>query len=811
MSSWRGANTALSTTVSGHDGAITTTSTSNRGNSGNTLSKRRRTSNTDDDALNPPLPISHHHHHGDHPRASILPLPPPNSRGSDNVERQEEEEEETVEAVLNRLMKSYTMAMECINTFHKLDTVSNTNQTSTTTSITTITTNTTTNNNNNDNTSLLPMDVDDEDGTNNNNKEEEEMKKRQSSLLLLLFRVGRAARDTLEHSILRNPLVRQHTYHNNNNNNNNTSRTILSLPLSPSHSSTVRQIAYLSYINYADLLLMGMSSSSSTSILPSTTTATPTTTTRTVQVVHILDRGVVKSSRTLSNIHIPNGTMMTTPSSCWVSSTIRTENVDTTAMESHETTVRLAMTAYMDALSMDASDPTVYIKLACATRRLNRILLLSSSSSLSNHVPIKYAPYRKLERYALECAMTALPMHRVPVNRTAQQALQEWWCEEEEEEEEEEDGNETYNTNEIPGRTTSSLFPIPSQHLTMALPRYSWSTFARLLLRACKDGTLSHSSPSDASSSFLVPFMSPNIHLQLSPLIALPTTLLSKVVSFLSPKQLWPLEATCRAISASMVSVRVLIHKDSGDNMKTDRRDSVPLGNVVTEEMEDPMPEMTTVDEAPSILSTVSHQPATTEAVSDATVEPIKRKSSRVQSQMITSSKRTERQNRRNSVEFCFLASTLGCSTTDDPIYERMKQSYDHHVQQQSNNTTVVVDPRQAAVSVTDCMNVPNLVTTPTKSQSSLNQYYWNESSLYSFIHESISKLNHPSPLTCMFHFVAHASIYASKVFGTTSDRTSVLDMQSHLLESTFGRSFLLFRNKPFTHTPLLLYLMTKA
>ena len=700
-------------------------------------------------------------------------------------------DEETVEAVLNRLIKSYTTAMECINTFRKLETILYERQqqqqqpSSASASSSSAASSSA--------ASLIHTTSRDETSTTTTVTEDTT-----TTLTLLLCRVGRAARRTLEHAILQNPVVVYTT--NGAAAGSHHSPMTTTMPLSPSHWSTVRHIAYLSYINYADLLLMGLFPSSSSRPQQHTTTT-------------LLDRGVVSSLRVIGGN--PNSDTVTTTSttSCWVSDDdpsthctpptavdLVTTNTTSTLPESEQATVRLAMTAYMEALSLEASDPTVYIKLACAARRLNRLVVFSSSS-LSNHngtghcnqrssssssgkrKSIKYAPYRKLERYALECAMTTtLSMnHDVPVNRTAQRALQEWWNEEEEQGDEWWSQDNADDDDEILDATTT-LFPIEPPPMTIALPRYSWATFGRMLLRACKDGTVYHSRAvlSDPVSSF----MSPTIRLQLSPLVALPTILLSNVVSFLSTKQLWPLEATCRALSASMVSVRVLLNNQSPKTI-TNRDVSIPVSSIGSGEDKGPSPEVAIGGEAPSMLSTAVHESLSNEAAPDETVEPIKRKSSRVQSQTISSGKRTQRQNRRNSIEFCFLAAILGCSTIDDPVYQRLVQSYNQYMHEQSTNDSGFDshDTRPGSLSGTDGKETPNVATTSTKSQQSL---YWNKASLYRFVHDPLSNRHHQSPLACMFRFVAHASMYASQVFATTPDTSSVLDMQAHTLECTY-------------------------
>jgi hypothetical protein len=53
------------------------------------------------------------------------------------------------------------------------------------------------------------------------------------------------------------------------------------------------------------------------------------------------------------------------------------------------------------------------------------------------------------------------------------------------------------------------------------------------------------------------------------------------------------------------------------------------------------------------------------------------RTSKRVQSQLITSGKLTERKAKRNSVEFCFLAAVLGCSKDDESYKSMLKEELD--------------------------------------------------------------------------------------------------------------------------------------
>jgi hypothetical protein len=340
--------------------------------------------------------------------------------------------------------------------------------------------------------------------------------------------------------------------------------------------------------------------------------------------------------------------------------------------------------------------------------------------------------------------------------------------------------------------STTDLIPLPLQQsavINVELPRYSWSTLGRVLLRVCKEGnsyntnnTLStfnkpwaiNNFTNTPSSSSLM--LSPNLHLHISPLLAIPTALLSQIASYLSATHLWRLEATCRALSASMVSVRVMLSSarvlEHNTTISRDRFAIPPTTQGLIEELV--VDNEVTQNEASLSLNPFERVDA--ENVPTRETEQVKRESKRVRSQLITSGKRNERCCRRKSTEFCFLAAILGCTTVDDTEFKRLLQSYH---EQHSMRVAIGNPPLDVSTHIT--VPMPARKNYVEKDDQKLE--HWNESSsLYSFIRLSSSTL-HLSPLATMFRFVAHASIHAAHVF--TMD-ASLFDMPSHLLDCTY-------------------------
>ena len=133
------------------------------------------------------------------------------------------------------------------------------------------------------------------------------------------------------------------------------------LHLSAADRSSVRELAYLSLLNYADLLVAGCGC------------APPNAGGRYAR--RILERGVVRTLRTLVGVNVPDAGSSENPRPsperclrrgrsrhrrcCW-------------EWETEDRTLRLAAAAYCDATALDGTDPTLWLKTACAARALGR-------------------------------------------------------------------------------------------------------------------------------------------------------------------------------------------------------------------------------------------------------------------------------------------------------------------------------------------------------------------------------------------------------------------------------------------------------
>ena len=511
---------------------------------------------------------------------------------------------ETVEAALSRLSKAYTTSMECIGALNK------TNQ-------------------------MLQKEaiVSDEQ-------------------LAVLERVSNAARKSLENGILLDPLVLMHVPTLNMTMQNFASGdegSSLSMdrwesvkekrPQPPTlssaaHKSTIRELTYLALVNYADLLLsccvFKMDDSSQEEKRRN---------------ISILDRGVVRKLHVLNDKN----------HNCWRG-------------ESHEDTQRLAVTALCDASNLDGSDPTLWLKLASASRGLENLVVKDDDPSTL------VTKYRRLQRYALERGSKALPP-QMPPNRTVTRAL-----------------NEINSEPEPESYRPSFVSDTETMKLTFELPRYSWSMLGRFLTKACREG-------SDFQQPFhrqhhRSQFGSPAVELHLSPMLVLPARVLGRVCLFLENSSIWRFEATCRALSVSIMSARASMEKESGAEKAPPTK---PNNKADNERATDNLAE-STAPATDTATTAVSEQGGTradaTVDVPNGTAEQenlegfsetqtsrrnsrpnvpahLCRTSKRLRSQQITSGKKSERSWKRKSFDYCFLASTL--STTRHQHQENMK------------------------------------------------------------------------------------------------------------------------------------------
>ena len=459
---------------------------------------------------------------------------------------------ETVEAALNRLQKAYGTAMECVGAWHKADAALCRRERSS-----------------------------NNDSSNNNNLDP-------------LWAVGRAARQTLEGSILRDALVQPHapawSYQDAT---VAAAGTAVQLR-SAGHKATVKQLAYLSLVNYGDLLLQGLSP------FPPllTTTNDPAAA---AAAATILDRGVVPSLKSFVREANDDSTNASASncSSCWtvepktnkkkaeedgVADNMMDVEEEAPAAplveeEPEQQTVRYALVAYLDATALDGSDPTLWLKLACAARRLGRLLSREEENSIPTATPTSpcFWKHRRLEQHALERAVAALPPSQPP-NRTAVRALDEWH-------------REAERVTEYPPTLAEQPMteqPTVEESLVLVLPRYSWSTLGRMLLRVCREGSSYNNNNNTSTSTrsghattnvvettttgYTLSSVSPNVQVQLSPILVLPTTVLATVCSFLEPRQMGCFEITCRAMAASIISARAVLDNDLDASRRSLRR-----------------------------------------------------------------------------------------------------------------------------------------------------------------------------------------------------------------------------------------------
>lgn len=658
---------------------------------------------------------------------------------------------ETVEAALNRLTKSYTLAMTCVGAWHRTDSAIAT---------------------------AAKAAVNFETHAASSSFETTGTALEESTATL--WRVGRAARQAFEIQIFKDPLISPlvpawSTRYNLSL--ASFAADVASPPLlnSSCHQATVQQLAYLSLVNYADLILSGLQ------------------TMKSCNNDGILDRGLVQ---TLQSFQYP--CFISTPGG-WnsVSDGGETEHegsndhnatmdISTQSKESEcvEETLRLAIAAYLDATAMDGSDPTVWVKLASVVRHLNRCTILhvnsvtpSKRSDDETHSSSRIQfPHRRLERYALERALTALPLHE-PRNRMAERAFAEWQIEHEDKE------TNTYSSQINPQQSSDPIV------LFLNLPRYSWTTLGRMLLRACREG--SHFADGDTKrpeqqngslaitrvqhsrceqSSFLI---NPLLCVHLSPILALPSTILTRVVSFIDRDHNWRLEATCRAMSASVISVRAAMDNASERTDRRQRRLS-HCGAAKPADTRNSQPTLetaTTKSSRSEATSTLLHQEELTKHNEDEDVEDrVKRVSKRVRSQILSSGKRAERKNRRSSTEYCLLGATLGCSVND--------ASYRNLLQQENDERGV----GESFLRVGDSISPTNHRLADIDKEDSVEA--WNESSLVSFVNGCRDQPCYP--LSFLFRFVAHVSINVAQVF--SSDSHSSLTMTTCLLDCKYGK-----------------------
>ena len=135
------------------------------------------------------------------------------------------------------------------------------------------------------------------------------------------------------------------------------------------------------------------------------------------------------------------------------------------------------------------------------------------------------------------------------------------------------------------------------------------------------------------------------------------------------------------------------------------------------------------------------------------------RVSKRVRSQMMTSEKETERKAKRESVEYCFLAGTLSC-TSENPEYKRLlKTDVDWNSNPALKSCVDEIGRQHPHISLA---NINTLNSTTLELPSSLGLFV-----------ETVNK-NNSGPMHSLEHFILHVAMNPANVFGgSKSDFTT--------------------------------------
>ena len=283
------------------------------------------------------------------------------------------------------------------------------------------------------------------------------------------------------------------------------------------------------------------------------------------------------------------------------------------------------------------------------------------------------------------------------------------------------------------------------QETKLSIPRYSWSTVGRMLIRSCKEGLIP---PHTMDSSQSHPNTLVSLHL--SPLLALPSSALGRICQFLDSAEICRFEATCRGLSALILSARAALdHEALRRETKSSKREIEEKHNA------DSL--------SNSIMDTERGGTGDTSASKNENTEKgrtnASRASKRVRSQIITSGKRAERQSRR-TVQSTLLALTLGTDSSSSEYKKLVTAGFDWNA--------LVPDGQRETLSRSD-----------TQKKAPIPIDRTTDSSLSNFV-ECWSVI--PSrPMDVLWNFVAHVSLHVDDVFSSDPGGLNVLT--SALLE----------------------------
>jgi len=456
------------------------------------------------------------------------------------------------------------------------------------------------------------------------------------------------------------------------------------------HVNALKQLMYTTLVNYADLLLVGICHDSHDDqqqqqqqqqqqdhhYHPSYDNHDihPYNHKKETHSPSILHRGIVPILAALVQQSCSNPQKIHT---CWEA-----------YGETIQQTIRLALIAYCDASDIDASDPILWLKLACVARRLSICIVIHETDRDHSHNNSGYSSwyhwdYARLERYAIERGMMTLKQG-LPPNRSILKAFQEM----------EEDGESTrqyfYNR---PSTSIHGVNHHDSAELQIDLPKYSWVTLGRYLLRACKDPY--HSTDNLPGMTWVKSwkttyrsnedFGSPMVRIQVSPLLILPHGVLVHICDYLGSYTTMTTTGTTTTTSSTSVMTTMTTEskRPSQDSImleSTSRSISIAISNARSLVEKDKNKRIRRLEHEMQHLMKTTHSDHNDEAVSipdskqnrnHPTMSSSQRSSARVRSNLITSSKQAERSAKRKDLEYCLVGALLQC-TPDHLFYSSM-------------------------------------------------------------------------------------------------------------------------------------------
>jgi hypothetical protein len=204
--------------------------------------------------------------------------------------------------------------------------------------------------------------------------------------------------------------------------------------------------------------------------------------------------------------------------------------------------------------------------------------------------------------------------------------------------------------------------------MILQLPKYSWVSLGRMLIRASQEG-LAYSRSKQGSPRHVfstvdhAEFGSPQVDIKIAPLLAIPHLVLRLICEHLEGSDLKSLACTCRAMPAGLAFARaeLVVDEMKDEEVYPPAEKHATRADGTVEIIDE---EITTSGGT----NTKSYSKSKSSRRGSVSPTPGGRISKRVRSHMITTEKQAERKAKRSSVEYCLLAGTLSC-TAQNPDY----------------------------------------------------------------------------------------------------------------------------------------------